>query len=471
MDKNHRFAYALPTIAVSFLMSPMAILQGVYAKYFGLALTTIASVLLIARLFDAVTDPVIGYWSDHHYARTGSRKLFVICGGLLMIISSYFLYVPFTSNTVSESNHVSTVYFLCCFLAFYLAWTLFEIPHLAWGGELSPDFLEKNKTFTVRALATHSGSLLFYIIPLLPFFDTPEFTPETLKWSVIIASLLMVPMLYSCVKFVPNGDRVPPPRDYILKKSTSMRKSRSRLTVIIWSNRPLLLFITAFVFAGIGIGMWFGVIFIYIDSYLSMGNKFALIYMVSMITATLSLIVWNRLANWIGKKYAWGISLSLMCIGVFCVSLFSPNESNWLHLLFIIILIKSGYAAAAILAPSLLGDISDYGVLKFGREHAATYFSIYTLAIKTSAAIGSALSLAIAGWYEFEATAIIHSERSVFGLILAGSWLPPLFLAAAVLVISFTPINARRHSIIRRRLDRRVVFAASEDKQQCKIRR
>ena len=84
-------AYALPTIATTFLFSPILILQGVYVKYFGVGLETMASVVFIARLFDAVSDPVIGYCSDRYYARTNSRKPFVVVGALLMTVCAYFL--------------------------------------------------------------------------------------------------------------------------------------------------------------------------------------------------------------------------------------------------------------------------------------------------------------------------------------------------------------------------------------------
>ena len=75
-------AYALPAVAISFLMGPIGIVQGIYAKYFGLELTTIAAVLLVARLFDGITDPIVGYWSDRSYAKGGSRKLFVVSGSV-----------------------------------------------------------------------------------------------------------------------------------------------------------------------------------------------------------------------------------------------------------------------------------------------------------------------------------------------------------------------------------------------------
>ena len=94
LDQSQGFAYALPVLPLAFLLGPMAILQGIYAKYFGLGLTIIASVLLVSRLFDAITDPAIGYYADKYYTKHGSRKPFVVSGGILFIISSWFLYVP-----------------------------------------------------------------------------------------------------------------------------------------------------------------------------------------------------------------------------------------------------------------------------------------------------------------------------------------------------------------------------------------
>ena len=188
LSSAQAMAYAAPMISVAFLLGPFVIVQGIYAKYFGLSLTVIGAVVLIARLFDAVTDPLIGYFSDRYQRRTGSRKLFIISGCLLFIVSSYFLYTP--------SEGVSAVYFLLWFLAFFLSWTVFEIPHLAWGAELTPHSQARNTLYSFRLAGTLVGQFLFYCVPLFPFFDSNEFTPQTLKWSVFSAGLLMLPLLF-----------------------------------------------------------------------------------------------------------------------------------------------------------------------------------------------------------------------------------------------------------------------------------
>ena len=193
-----KLAYPLPQIVVAFLFGPIAITQGIYAKYFGLSLTAIAVVLLVSRIFDAITDPLIGYWSDRYYAKTGNRKPFVVAGALLFVLSSCFLYAPYTKV-------VSPVYFCICFLAFYFSYTLFSIPHMAWGNELASNSVEKNTIFGLRAIADKVGKTVFYAVPLLPFFSSSEFTPETLRWSAIIAGALMFPLLYVCIRFVDKG--------------------------------------------------------------------------------------------------------------------------------------------------------------------------------------------------------------------------------------------------------------------------
>ena len=137
--------YAAPVAAFSLMTGAMNIAQALYAKYFGLSLATIATVLLLSRIFDAFTDPLIGTLSDRYQTYHGTRKPFIIAGALLFVISAYFLFIPgefapLTSidPTDTDSRQVSAIYFVLALFAFYLAWTLFDIPHLAWAVRSRP---------------------------------------------------------------------------------------------------------------------------------------------------------------------------------------------------------------------------------------------------------------------------------------------------------------------------------------------
>ena len=450
LPQSRVFAYALPLLPLYFLMGPIAILQGIYAKHFGLALTSIASVLLISRLFDAVSDPVIGYCADRYYARRGNLKPFVLSGGLLFIAASWFLYVP--------PADVGAGYFLVCFLVFYLAYTLFEIPHLAWGSQLATDSQEKNKVFGLRSFFVFFGTLLFFSMPLLPFFETNEITPETLKWSVVVAGVLMLPMLVICIKTVPCG------RQQLLQgfqpAASQAKKENIRSSIqSVVANKPLRILTAAHIFTGFGSGMWITLLFIYADAYLDLGADFALAYAISFALGMVSLKLWYMLANRWGKQATWGVAMLLVILGMIVTGFLAHQSTGWLELLLSMTLIFSGFACFNIMVPSLLSDIVDYGTWKFGTDRTATYFSLFTFINKAVAALGGALGLAIAGWVGFDPAATTHSDMAISGVRFAIAWIPALFIMLSLIFITRIPITTKRHEIIRRRLETRFVRA------------
>ena len=171
----HGFAFAAPSIAVTFLMGPIALVQGIYAMHYGVALTAIAVVLLIGRLFDAISDPLIGYLSDRYRARSGTRKPFIFAGGISLAICSYFLFIP--------SGSVSIAYFAGWSLAFYLAATIYNIPLMAWASEMTTDPKDRTLLFTLLSGGMQVGSLLFFLVPFLPIFFQQRYHARHIKSS------------------------------------------------------------------------------------------------------------------------------------------------------------------------------------------------------------------------------------------------------------------------------------------------
>ena len=468
--------YSLPHLTASWLIGPIAIIQGIYAKYYGLSLSTIALVILFARMFDALSDPAIGFFSDLHYSRTGTRKPFIVVGGLLFILSSYFLFVPLGAETPKISadvsimpDSVSAIYFTFWFVLFYLSWTLFEIPHTAWGGELACTSADKTKVYTFREVAAYLGKMSFYVIPLLPFFESSEITPYTLKVATITAGILMLPFLYLCMTVTPKGAPAQHPHNHVNSASVMKQKkgslhqnflsARSLVRSMI-GNKPFLIFLGAFLFAGIGIGMWGSLIFIYVDAYLGLGKQFAKMFLISFVVSIIATPVWYKLIMLLGKKIAWLLAMGLIILSFGYTGTLNVGEVSFIKLTALIVIQTLGFTCMGITAPALLSEIADYGVLKYGEVRTATYFSMLAFMVKSNAALGAALGLGLAGWFGFDATATEHSDSSIFGLRLAIAWLPPVLVVISLVFIALTPINAHRFAIIRRRLDARVARTA-----------
>lgn len=432
-------AYSLPIIVTSFLFYPVQmLLAGIYAKYFGLALTTIATIVFSARLFDAITDPLIGYCSDRYRARTGTRKPWIVTGSILLVICSYFLWVP--------PNDVSAAYFVGWYFAFYLAWTIVDIPHLAWGGELTPCSYEKTKVYSLRALCWFSGAMLFTVAPLLPVFSNEGFTLETLRWSVLASALLILPLLALCIKFTPNG-----------RESITLKKeSPILLYKTITKNKPLLILLAGYFLISFSYGMYIGLSFIFADVFLGIGKELPLSYVVASCCGIAGAWMPYKLTRRLSKFRSYSSAVVLTALAFVASAYIAPGLKAWSYFTGLTCLVFFGNAMLQVIVPSLLSDITDYGSWKFGADRAATYFSTYLFLQKTNVGMGGAFGLALIGWYGFDATAVTHTQESILGLRLAIAYAPALLMISALFLISKLPINERRHAAIQQRLASRI---------------
>ena len=434
-------AFSAPSVGLMFLVAPISIVQGIYAKYFGVPLTTLAGILLLCRLFDAFSDPLIGYFSDRYRARTGTRKPFVLVGGLLLIVCSYFLFVP--------PDNVSTTYITFWMISFYAVYTLNSIPAYAWGGEMSSYSEERARIFSVLTFANKIGALLFYLVPFLPLFTTTEMTPETLKVSVIIGAILIIPGLYVALRYPPNG---PPVRVGKVEKEKKSSVSFKVFISVLKRNKPFQIFVAAYMCVGLGAGMYLGLFFIFVDSYLGMGEDYAKLYLLSMVAGLISIPLAYKAITLVGKKWTWGILLFLLVLSIFYSGQLRPGEDVFLTLLILKIIVYVCMAILPMITLSLLNESIDYGLLSNKTELRGLYFSIYSLLLKFEMALGLALGLAIAGWLGFDATATSHDEASGFAIGMAMSWIPCVFMSLGFFFVWRLPIDERRAAIIARRL-------------------
>lgn len=444
--------YAVPCIATMFLFTPVSILQGIYAKHYGLSLGTIAGVILVTRLFDVITDPLIGYWSDRYQARSGSRQPFLVAGGILLAFASYFLYSP--------PAQVTVVYFTAWLIIFYLGFTLFEIPHLTLGGELAKHSKEKAAVYSFRSAAGYVGLMLFYSIPFLPLFNSSAITPEVLRLCGIIGPVLILLTFILHIKMASpvkaRPDVMPIVKDISRKQDKNIKSRAQELVLLLrvfHGNRPFLILVALMLPYGLGLGMWYGLIFIYVDGYLGMGEQFASMYLIALIIGLISTPLWYKVAGTFGNKTACVMATILTLASFTYTGILEPGEARLYELIILKVLNILGAAGASIAMYSLLSEAADYGTWKFRTNRGASYFSIYVFFGKFNLAMGGTLSLAIAGWYAFDPSLTTQTEAAATsGLILATAWLPAGLILLSLIFVLNIALDSHHHDIIRRRL-------------------
>ncbi len=429
------FLYALPYVGATFLWTPtISVLNGIYAKYFGLGLAAIAFVTFVARVVDAVCDPLVGYLSDKSRAKGVGRKQWVLVGAILIIISAHYLYSPPVPAPFG--------YFAFWYIAFYLSWTILDIPHAAWGTEIARSYQERTTIYSFRIGLHYTGVVFFYAIPFLPIFATSEYSPYVLRTGVLIGGAILLVSVLISTWSAPEGE-------FIVHRTEV--DGFSQLVRSVTHNKPLLILGISFFFAGIAIGMWGGLLFIFLDSYLGFGRKVASVYLISAIIGTISIPFWQLLMKRTNKVVGWACSAIVFGLLVLVYPVINP-ASNWLVPTSVTAMLYAVLACQQIAVLSILGDIVDYGTLKFGRDRSAVYFSFYTLMFKINLGLGGGASLAIAGYFGFDPSKATNSSMAEFGLRLAFAWIPFVLMLLSIVFIALTPINPRRHEVIRKRI-------------------
>ena len=424
--------------AYAFIMLPLGVvLPTYYAESTAATMASIGLVTGISRLFDAVTDPLIGYLSDRTRSRIGARKPWILAGSLVACVSVFVLFQPPADATVW--------YYALASFGLFLGYTLFDIPHKAWGAEITVTYDDRSRVSGYVSVSQVIGSLLFWSVPLalFPWTGTREIGAESfgaIAWVFVIVLPLSVLL---AVRGVPIGERLAVEQLDLKELVASIRR-----------NRPLWRFVTAVSTWGIGQGVYLSVVFLFVRDYMQLGEQFALLMIAFFVVQFAAMPVWVRLMYRFGKHRTWAFSWGFGVLWHPVVLFFEPGPQSFLPVLALMSVSAFVNAASYIAPRALLGDIVDYDVLKSKSNNAGNYFAFNTLLDKGLFGIGVAVAFPLLSAFGYEIGAD-NDAKANLGLLLCYMGIPLVtHLTAAAILWNF-PIDARRHAIIRRRIEQR----------------
>jgi glycoside/pentoside/hexuronide:cation symporter, GPH family len=418
------------------------VLPGFYAKYTVAGLAGVAMGLVAARITEVVTDPVIGHLTDITRSRLGPRKPWLLLGAVLAPICTLELLSP--SSTATAFYYVLWTTLAC------LTWTLINIPLRAWAVELSRDYDVRSTIFAVLGIAYVLGAIVFAASPFLPFFATTEMRPSTLR-SIGIGLAVAIPFaVLTAVVAVPQGFAL-----------NAERPSLSGLWGALKGNRPLWRFLVTYVLGGIAQSMVLACFFFFADAHLHLGPKLPLALLVLYLGGLLGMPVWLALMLRLGKPRAWGLGYAMMGLAGCALSLI-PRGPHALTA-FLIGSALYGFASSVdALAPfAVLGDVIDYDHWRTRKTRAGNYNALTAVVQKASYAVGGALAFSLLGAVDYDVSGRTESPTARLMLLFAFAGLPALLYAACAVIVWGFPLDRRRQTLIRRRLEQRAARAAT----------
>jgi GPH family glycoside/pentoside/hexuronide:cation symporter len=367
----------------------------------GLNAFWLGVILIIPRLWDAVSDPVIGHLSDNARTRWGRRRPFILVGGILVAVFFVLMWwipkgdmvrVWFPSEAGYQWFQLS--YILFTLLLFYTACTIFEIPHGALGMEMTSDYHERTRLFSAKSfvgnLFAMSTPWLFVLASMEIFKGTGGNEADGMRYVSIFIAAVLIPLSFWWF--------------YSLREPGFKRVSQQKKTPF-WndmkhtaSNRNfIMLTLTIFTLA-----MGFNFV-ILLGSYIPIfyvfgGDKVAGAYLLAIngtvwaITGLLAVFPLNWISPKFGKRNTLIIAIALMCLAQLS-KIVCYNPSYPYLIVIPTILLSIGMLFFFTLGSSMVGDICDEDDLNTGTRTEGSFYSVFWWFIK----MGTALSSFVAG--------------------------------------------------------------------------
>ena len=153
-----KIAFGIGMLGNQMFPASLGIFIVVLIQNLGFSPLLYGVIAFIPRFFDAITDPIMGFISDNTRSRYGKRRQYVFLGAIITGISFILMWQLYIENGIVFNFW----YFLLCSLVFYLGITIFGIPFVAMGYEMSDDFHERTK---IMAVSQFIGQFAWIIAP------------------------------------------------------------------------------------------------------------------------------------------------------------------------------------------------------------------------------------------------------------------------------------------------------------------
>lgn len=439
-------AYGAPAVGAGY----MYLLLSLYMMKFATDVLLIAPAVMgmiysASRIWDAVSDPLVGYLSDRTTTRLGRRRTWLLLSSLPIAITFYMVFAP--PQWLEGPTLIAWV--AVAVIGFYSAMTLFFVPHLSLGAELSDDYHERSRMFGARHAAYILGSILSLVS--LYFLLQAEYAADgDVRGLAAELGLVAVGVMFAMVIFAVVRLRERP------EFQGRMNASPVKAFRDVWANphARLLLIVTFIEHVG---SSAIAALTLYVTHYIVGAPTWApLIIFAYMLPSSASVPMWLPLSRRFGKIRVWigGMLLTGVSFGAMFLLPFLDDVDTRLTWI-IVMAFFAGLAngCGGTLGPSVQGDVIDYDEHLTGERKEGAYFAAWNFVQK--GALGVMLLLT---GFVLEYSGFVPNQEQTMTVKMAMITLYGLFPLVCYLIGAYMftkfKLDEFAHSEIRAGLDR-----------------
>ena len=435
-----------------------------YTNVFGLTLADAGMLMLITKMWDAVSDPMMGIIADRTNTRWGKYRPYLLWIALPFAIAGVLL---FTTPPVDYTGKLIWAY--TTYILMMTVYTAINVPYGAMLGVVSGDSDERTIFSSFRMFFAYAGSFLAVAIfePMRDMFAkmngvaNSENDPTSWQMAMIVIAVLCLIFFLFCFAMTRENVKI--------KENTQKRDIIKDFKIVI-SNRPW------WILLGVSIAI---ILFntvrgataaYYFADYLGDDNFMGEFFGRSLLLSCTIFLAIGEVANMVGVALAPALSKALgkknayiaamLMIGILSIPFYWLTDGSlvnyWLIILFqVLISICAGVTLP--LVWSMVADVADHSECTHKRSTVGLIFSSSSMAQKIGGAIGSAMVLWLLDAYGYQApkegVSIAQTATAINGLRSLMSWIPGLASILGALIMFYYPLNEKIMAQVRTELE------------------
>lgn len=408
----------------------------------GLTPGRAAAVFAIGKVWDAISDPLMGWISDHTKSRFGRRRVYFLAGIFPIMAAFVLMWVPLAG----ASQGLLFAWYSLAYILFSTVFTMVMVPFAALNADMTSDYKTRSRLSGSRLIFSGVASLLGGTVPAMIVARYPD-NPGMgyLVMSIFFAVLFSVPFIFT---FLGTWENQSEPEK---KADGAPRIFRDFFAIL--KNRSFRYHMLMYVFAYTSMDVLMALFAYFLTYYLKKQSAYPIAMGSLLITQIVMMPAYVALGNRKGKGFAYIIGMLVWLAGM-ALSLTLNAESSIVYLALVCVVIGLGTSAAVLMPWAILPSVIDVDEMISGSKRSGVYSGAMTLARKF---IQGLFAMPLIGWVLESIGFVSNADQSaetLQGLRLFFFIGPMILIVLGILAASRFRITPESHKILTEEAER-----------------
>ncbi len=425
-------------------------------KALGMSTALAGTIPLIGRIWDAVTDPIMGNIVDRTKSRFGSKRFYILIGSVISAITFALLWIDLNTGSMA----VKYAFYVAMYMLFSTGFTIVMVPYNGLLPDMIDDYTLRSKFSSVRTVFSTFGAIIAGLIPTILIKDNTKPT-QYFVVALIFAAVFLICILLS---FFGTWERVKEP----VKLSLSQSFTQS---FTVYKSKVFRLLVAIFIFGQGAADFVTGLAVYYVDDVLNAygGGRFTILMGVILVAQFFGTIIFSFVMPKTSKRFPILVGFPIRIIATLLLFTVSRENAHEVYLfgniscftvmLVLTFIIGMGMAASSVSIYAILSDMADVDELITGINRPGTVSGMATFVRKIATGFSSTiigLLLAMVGYDEIAANRGIRQSAVVqMGITHIYIWVPILFMALTIAFAVVFPMGRKEFEVIKKEIARR----------------